>query len=210
MAQFFPSNYVKFTRCTFTSSDVCLQLSGNFDISENTFKGNLDRCIDIFYHRGNSSISSNTFASGQYNNVVKLTKKSSDTDSNKGGTLPIDSNIVNYSGTTCAFVFNDCYNQYLAISSDNNLNTKLSLDVANDTINSINGLSKLVKFGKLVESQRSMDCFIVNINSNIVSVSNYRALHLNKQVNDNIINLDISLSIFKISNNTINSIDAAL
>lgn len=202
---------VNISGCSFTFSSVCLQLSGSFSVTGNTFTSIVtDRCIDIFYHRGSSTVKSNTFVVGQCNNIIKLTKNTSDFDSSKGGSITIDSNVINYQGTTCAFLFNDYYNQYLTTSSDYNLNTKLSLNVTNNTINSVNSVNS-IKLTEFIVSHSSFACFgTVNVNGNTVSVTDYGAVHLNKTVTNTQISIDTSTSTFKISNNVLQSSTSGL
>lgn len=192
--------------------------NGIFNINNNQFSRmsgtNTATVIKVYTYRTDSSISSNTFTDvGNVAYFVSLTSNGNDISkyydycNSKGGQLLINSNTVNYSGTsTCSFVFINYFNQYTSSDSNYNYNTKIQLVVTNNTITYDKSDNKFIEYflsngNDLNSINKSL------INGNNISNTNYGIIHINKNINGKTITIsNLSGNLFKIYNNVSNTV----
>lgn len=212
--------------CNIKYVTVGVTLNGTFTVSSNTFTrnsgSNIADIITIYSSRGSCNVSSNTFTdSGPVRYVTYLTSSGSgtylDRCNSKGGTMTIANNTVTYTGSqSTLFIMMDYFNQYSygTVGQDNqyNINTKLGLSINNNNI-STTTLSKFIYIN--INSNNDIGSLSTcNINTNTVNNTDYGTIHLEKNTNNHSIvtipSSDLNRSVFKIYNNSLDTIEGLI
>jgi hypothetical protein len=208
---------ISINNCNIKYVSNAMTLNGSFSVNNNTFTRisgtSVANVIKILTCRDICSISGNTFTDAEpLQNVLYFTSIGSgfysDICNSKGGSFTIAGNNINYENNDqiMTFMYFDHFNKYTTITSDYNLNTKVSLIINNNTITS----TKSCRFIYL-NIQNNMDCSMFSeciINDNSIDNTDYGIIHLGKDSTSTVVNLTslMPFHIFKIYSNTLSTI----